>query len=89
MKIEKYTEIECRMYGDYNCSCGCGRPLGNPGMVFPDSICHGVSTMDDVEEGYHWRMFTPKCWKRVKKGKTLQQIYNTYPESPLNGEGDQ
>lgn len=95
MKPLKNLEIiRNREYGNYSCSCGCGKVLGNPN---PDMIEYsiGVAKVAD-DEGYAWRMFNDDCWERVCKEWdlevqaemssydyqfTLNQIYEAYPAS--------
>ena len=73
MKLQKIT---LRMYGDYNCSCGCNKPLGNPGVTYTENdICIGVGEEDD-DEGFGWKMFRPECWERLQlDNKSLDYIY--------------
>lgn len=75
-------EIQLRMYGDYECSCGCHRRLGRPTNGtdgLPMDISYGVGRADD-EEGFDWRMFTERCWNLIQRsGQTLEEIYENYP----------
>ena len=59
-------------YGEYQCSCGCGKKLiGRYAIVSEESD----------EEGYEWRGFDPKCW--VEIGLTTDaEIYAKYPAAP-------
>ena len=75
--------IKNRAYGNYRCSCGCGKILGvSSGSVA--MYAYGVAEVTD-DEGYAWRMFTPKCWERIssqydiKSQDDLNLIYNSYP----------
>lgn len=79
----KYEKIHIRMYGDYSCSCGCGKPLGNPTVYYTDDdICIAVSEEQD-DEGFEWRTFRPECWKRLNLDTfSLEEIYNKYPAAP-------
>lgn len=97
MSTMKHLEvIKNRDYGNYRCSCGCGKILGNPEPAITDnSYAYGIADVTD-DEGYAWRMFTPECWKRVCKEWelevqadmssydyqfTLNKMYNEYPAS--------
>lgn len=75
-------EKQLRMYGDYECSCGCGELLGratNGTDGLPIDISYGVGRVDD-EDGFDWRMFTEHCWKLIRRsGMTLPEIYESYP----------
>lgn len=64
-----------KMYGDYTCSCGCGKQL--------DGICYGVGQEED-EEGFDWRMFTKECWDSTISNYSKEYIYNNYKEASLN-----
>lgn len=76
------TKIKLRMYGNYQCSCGCGKLLGNPSIYYSESdICVGVGLEED-EEGFDWRMFTPECWSKLEN-MFLEDIYDKYPASSL------
>lgn len=78
--LEKLTFT---MYGDYLCSCGCGKPLGHP-LITKCFKCIGVGDVAD-EYGYEYRMFHPECWSRLKlDDMPLEMIYETYPISPIN-----
>lgn len=66
--LERFSQ---RMYGDYTCSCGCGKSLVGK--------CYGVGEESD-DEGYRWRCFTADCWERVSK-KTDAEIWLTYREA--------
>lgn len=70
-------KIKNRMYGDYFCSCGCNKLLGDAYGIH----CYGVGYVDD-DEGYEWRMFRPECWEKIKS-LPLEQIYNKYKASRL------
>lgn len=76
-----YEKVQLRMYGDYLCSCGCGKPLGNPSVFYTEEdVAVGVRTTDD-EEGWWWRLFRPSCWKRLGlDNKSLEEIYITYAQ---------
>ena len=82
--VDQFEEIVLRMYGDYECSCGCHRPLGRPTNGtdgLPMEISYGVGRVDD-EEGFDYRMFTERCWRLIQKsGQTLEEIYENYPAS--------
>lgn len=75
-------EVAFRMYGDYECSCGCHRLLGRPTNGtdgLPMEICYGVGRVDD-EDGFDYRMFTERCWRGIQRsGQTLEEIYRNYP----------
>lgn len=78
-------EIRIRMYGNYRCSCGCGKVLGNPSPYYGlKDICYGVGR-DDDEDGDEWRMFRPECWSKLND-MSLEEIYNKYPASPVVNE---
>lgn len=78
--IQRITQ---KMYGDYQCACGCGKEL--------NGTCYGVGREDD-DEGYKWRMFTKDCWERILADFTNQYpkansnavIYEHYKPSPFN-----
>lgn len=76
----RYKKIEIRTYGNYLCSCGCGKVMGNPTVYFTeDDICPAVCDVND-DEGWEWRMFRPDCWKKLNLDKkSLEDIYNEYP----------
>ena len=78
MNIIKISQV---MYGDYLCSCGCGKPLGHP-LVTKCFRCYGVGD-DADEEGYEWRMFHPDCWAGIKD-LPAEEIYDKYPIAPVN-----
>lgn len=67
------VKIAQKMYGDYKCSCGCGKVL--------TGMCYGVGDEEDIN-GYDWRMFTEECWKGMTM--FLDEIYENYPPSPIN-----
>ena len=69
--------IKNKMYGDYFCSCGCNKLLGDA----YGTHCYGVGYADD-DEGYEWRMFRSECWEKIKS-LPLEQIYNKYKASRL------
>lgn len=46
------VKFDLVMYGDYKCSCGCGKPLGHPGAFYV-TRCKGVGDEYD-EEGYEY-----------------------------------
>ena len=71
------TIIMCKMYGDYRCTCGCNKLLGNRFGMY----CYGVGYADD-EEGDTWRMFRPECWEEIKS-MFPDQIYNSYKTNEL------
>ena len=77
-------KFSLRMYGDFKCSCGCGKPLGYPSVTQHDeSICYGVCDSSD-DEGYYWRTFTAECWKRLHLDKLgANVIYEMYPPAPV------
>ncbi len=78
-------EITAVMYGDYECSCGCGAVLGRPTNGTdgdPVEYSYGVGETSD-EEGYDWRMFTEQCWDRISSEMSLDDIYNEYPPAPV------
>lgn len=79
-------EFECRMYGNYTCSCGCGQILGTPGVRYSsEDVCKCVGLISD-EEGYYWRTFRPSCWNRLNlDDKPLTYIYNKFPPAPVVG----
>lgn len=70
--------IENTAYGTHTCACGCGKLLD--GTVF------GIGLTED-EEGYEWRMFTPKCWENIKANYDITSqhdlilIYTSYSAS--------
>lgn len=75
-------DFDLIMYGDYKCSCGCGKLLGRPTNGTdgkPKEYSHCVGRVDD-EEGFEWRCFTQDCWNILKRqGLPLDVIYDTYP----------
>lgn len=74
-------EKELRMLGDYQCSCGCGTPLGRPENGLdgkPADISYGVGLVTD-EEGFDWRMFTKKHFEELLETMSLEDIYFNYP----------
>lgn len=78
-------EIVTRMFGDYQCSCGCGKPLGRPTNGVdnkPIELSYGVGEVED-EEGFEWRMFTEECWERLRKTHSLETLYKNFPASPF------
>lgn len=81
---EEGSELEVKripMYGDYECSCGCGQMLGHPINDGPAEICIGVGRKDD-DEGFDWRMFTRECWNKLRRRNfSLEDIYDKFPES--------
>lgn len=94
--LKNLEVIKNREYGNYRCSCGCGKILGNPGVYITDnSYAYGIAEVTD-DEGYAWRMFTPECWERICKEwdlevqadmssfdykYTLNKMYNAYSAS--------
>lgn len=87
MSTTNLEVIKNRMYGDYRCSCGCGKILGNPEPIITDnSYAYGIAEVTD-DEGYAWRMFTLECWKRISSQydinsqHDLSLIYHSYPAS--------
>ena len=82
--IQDITEITQIMYGDFCCSCGCGSVLGratNGTDSQPIEYSYGVGEESDIE-GYDWRMFTERCWNRIKKTMSDEEIYNSFEPSP-------
>ena len=71
--IMTLVKIAQKMYGDYKCSCGCGKVL--------TGMCYGVGDEEDIN-GYDWRMFTEQCWQGMTM--FLDEIYENYPPSPIN-----
>lgn len=73
-----------RMYGDYTCSCGCGKVLGT-NSVFSRShdevvaVCVGDEADD---EGRDLRCFRPSCFKGIEMLGD-EAIYASYPAAPM------
>ena len=79
-------KFEQRMFGDYCCSCGCGKPLGHlknglDGKPIEYTIC--IGDLDNDVNGYRWRSFTKECFEQVSKGRSLEAIYSSYGPAPL------
>ena len=81
--MDYLIRIEQKMYGDYMCSCGRGKPLGNPVIFKNLEKCYGVGDKAD-EEGYEWRMFTKECWESGIKEHSNEYIFENYPVPPVN-----
>ena len=75
-------DFDYNMYAqpnEWGCS-KCGTPLDGP--------VHVVSKEDD-EEGYEWRIFCPKCWKKAEESPfTITDLYEMYKPAPYLGEDD-
>lgn len=81
--LETFTN---RVYGEYKCSCGCGKIL--------NCYANCIGAVDDIN-GDSWRMFSPECWERICKEwdleeqsrcestfqESLNHVYNSYSVS--------
>ena len=72
--------FKIHMKGNYMCSCGCGNILGLEKVKKGQSdVCCGVG-LDTHEGVINMRVFTPNCWNKLRKYKSIKDLYREYAE---------